>query len=319
MIIFIATLFITLGIVNSSSPKDVQIPNVVGKTQEEAKIEIEKNKLIFNVSKEVFSSDVEKGSVVSQDPEYKNNYSIKEGNTINVVISKGIELVKMPKVVGVEYSKAETTLTDLGLKIEKIEEISQTVEAGYIVNQETAENTEIAVGSTVKIHVSKGNGKKKFKVIDVIGKNRDEAKKSLTDLGMEVSIKEKEDTSKSDGVVLEQSIQSDTEVEEGTKITITVNKIQADVKGTVNVKVKKLADTYAPDSDDSEEKNIKVKVIVGSDTICDRSVDRNTENLNLTFESKGIVNIKVYINGILVNGKSYTMDLNSDNTVLTVG
>ena len=319
LIIFIATLFITLGIVNSSSPKDVQIPNVVGKTQEEAKIEIEKNKLIFNVSKEVFSSDVEKGSVVSQDPEYKNNYSIKEGNTINVVISKGIELVKMPKVVGVEYSKAETTLTDLGLKIEKIEEISQTVEAGYIVNQETAENTEIEVGSTVKIHVSKGNGKKKFKVIDVIGKNRDEAKKSLTDLGMEVSIKEKEDTSKSDGVVLEQSIQSDTEVEEGTKITITVNKIQADVKGIVNVKVTNLADTYAPHSDDSEEKNIKVKVIVGSDTICDRSVDRNTENLNLTYESKGVVNVKVYINGILVNGKSYTVDLNSDNTVLTVG
>ena len=80
-----------------------------------------------------------------------------------------------------------------------------------------------------------------------------------------------------------------------------------------------MADSYAPVSDDSEEKNIKIKVIVGSDTICDRSVDRNTENLNLTFESKGIVNIKVYINGILVNGKSYTMDLNSDNTVLTVG
>ena len=321
LIVFIATLFITLGIANSSTPDDVQIPNVVGKTLEEAKLTVENAKLKFNVSKEIYSADYPEGSIVSQDPEYKNNYSIKEGNTINVVVSKGVELVKMPKVVGEEYSKAETTLTDLGIKIEKIEEISQKVEAGYIVSQETAENTEIEVGTTVKIHVSKGNGKKKFNVPDVVGKNKDDAKNELTELGMEVTVKEKEDSSKSDGIVLDQSVEADTEVEEGTKITITVNKIQVNVQGTVNVKVKTLAEKYAP-ADESEEetvnKDVSVKIVVGTDTIYEKSVSRTTDNINQTFEGKGNVAIKVYINGILVNGKTYTMDLNSDKTVITV-
>ena len=53
LVIFLVTLFITLGVANSSSPKDVQIPNVVGKSQEEAKREIEGLNLKYTVSKEI--------------------------------------------------------------------------------------------------------------------------------------------------------------------------------------------------------------------------------------------------------------------------
>ncbi|MBP3707705.1 MAG: Stk1 family PASTA domain-containing Ser/Thr kinase [Clostridia bacterium] len=328
LIVFIATLFITLGVANSSTPEDVQIPDVVGKTQEEARIAVENAKLKFVVDKEVYSADVPEGCVVSQDPTYKNNYSIKEGNTITVIISKGIELVKMPKVAGEEYTKAETTLTDLGLKIKRIDEISQEIPEGYIIKQETATDTEIEVGTEVVIHVSKGNGKKKFNVPDVVGKNREDAKNELTELGMEVTIKEKEDTSKSDGEVLEQSIEADSPSEEGTKITLTVNKIAASVQGTINVKVKALANKYAPIETPSEEneeeapttptdKNITLKIVVNSDTIYDRSISRDTDSINQTFEGKGNVVVKVYINGIKVNGKDYTMDLNK-TTVLNV-
>jgi len=325
LVVFVAALFITLGVANSSGPKDVQIPNVVGKTQEEARIEVENAKLKFNVSKEEFSTEYPEGTVVSQDPAYKSNFSIKEGNTINVVISKGTEMVKMPKVVGEEFSKAESALIALGLKVEKVEEISQKVQAGIVISQENEENSDVQAGSTVKIHVSKGNGKKKFYVTDVVGKDKDEAQKELTELGMEVSFKEKEDTSKSDGVVLEQSISENTEVEEGTKITLTVNKIKQNVQGTVNVKVKSLVATgkytseaTSEDDETSKEKNVSLKILVGTDPIYDKSVSKDTENVNQTFEGKGNVTIKVYINGILVNGKSYNLDLNSENTVLTV-
>ena len=324
ILILIMIPVITLLVSNSSTPDDVQIPDVVGKTMEEAKMEIENAKLTFSVAKEIFSADVPEGCVISQDPKFKSNYSIKEGNTVSVVISKGVELVKMPKVVGLEYAEAETALTDLGLKIEKIEEISQKVEAGYVVSQDVSENTEVEVGTSVKIHVSKGNGKKKFNVPDVVGKEGEEAKKQLTDLGLEVTVKEKEDSSKSDGVVLEQSIEDGTEVEEGTRINITVNKIKANVQGTINVNVKSLVSTGKYTSEGSDEsgetkdKNVTLKICVGTDTIYDKSISKDTDSVNQTFEGKGNVIIKVYINGILVNGKSYNMDLNSQNTVLNV-
>ena len=320
-IILIAFL-VAFGIGNAGRPKDVQIPNVVGKSQEDAKREVEGLKLKFVVAKEIYSADVPMGCVISQDPTYKADFTIKEGNTISVVISKGVEEVDMPKVVGEEYTKVEVTLKDLGLKIEKIEEISQTIQEGYVISQETEEGAKIQAGSTVKIHVSKGNGKKKFEVPDVVGKSKDEAKDTLTELGMEVNFKEKEDLNQSDGVVLEQNIQAGSQSEEGAKITLTVNKIKTNVSGVVNVKVKSLADKEVPLSGNTEEdkdkQKVAVKIVVGQDTIYDKTISRDTDKITESFEAKGNVIIKVYINGILANKKSYSMDMNSDNRTITV-
>ncbi len=322
ILIFVATLVITLTVINSSTPEDVQIPNVVGVSKEEAKQKIEASKLKFNVSREEYNAEIEAGYVISQDPAYINNYSVKEGSTVNVVLSKGKELVKMPKVIGLEYTKAESTLKELGIEIEKIEETSQKVESGYVISQETSEGTEIETGTKVKLHVSTGTGIKKVTVTSVLGKSKDEAKNTLTSLGLEVNFVEEEDTSKSDGVVLKQSIDAGTSVDEGSAITITVNKIEKNKQGTVNINVKSLANAYVSDDDsensDETSKNVTIKVLVSGDTIYDKKVSRETENLNLTVEGKGNISIKVYINGILANGKTYTMDLNSENTVLTV-
>ena len=329
VLIFVATLVITLTVINSSSPKDVQIPNVVNLTQEEAKRRIEQLKLKF-AYKEEYSADVEAGHVISQDPQYINNYSVKEGSTVTVVISKGMEQTKVPKVIGMEYSKAESALTEAGLEVEKVEETSQKVEAGYVISQEIDANTEVQKGTKIKIHVSTGTGIKKVTVTSVIGKSSEEAKKILTDLKLEVNVVEDEDTSKSDGVVLKQSVDPGTSVEEGSAITITVNKIEKNKQGTVNINVKALANRHLPKSSGEEEdnttttsNNVKITVMVGSDKVYSQKVSRDTEKLNVTVEGKGNITVKVYIanedessNGILA--KNATIDLNSENTVLNV-
>lgn len=329
VLIFVATLVITLTVINSSSPKDVQIPNVVNLTQEEAKQRIEQLKLKF-AYKEEYSADVEAGHVISQDPQYINNYSVKEGSTVTVVISKGMEQTKVPKVIGMEYSKAESALTEAGLEVEKVEETSQKVEAGYVISQEIDANTEVQKGTKIKIHVSTGTGIKKVTVTSVIGKSSEEAKKILTDLKLEVNVVEDEDTSKSDGVVLKQSVDPGTSVEEGSAITITVNKIEKNKQGTVNINVKALANRHLPKSSDEEDdnttttsNNVKITVMVGSDKVYSQKVSRDTEKLNVTVEGKGNITVKVYIanedessNGILA--KNATIDLNSENTVLNV-
>ena len=329
VLIFVATLVITLTVINSSSPKDVQIPNVVNLTQEEAKQRIEQLKLKF-AYKEEYSADVEAGHVISQDPQYINNYSVKEGSTVTVVISKGMEQTKVPKVIGMEYSKAESALNEAGLEVEKVEETSQKVEAGYVISQEIDANTEVQKGTKIKIHVSTGTGIKKVTVTSVIGKSSEEAKKILTDLKLEVNVVEDEDTSKSDGVVLKQSVDPGTSVEEGSAITITVNKIEKNKQGTVNINVKALANRHLPKSSDEEDdnttttsNNVKITVMVGSDKVYSQKVSRDTEKLNVTVEGKGNITVKVYIanedessNGILA--KNATIDLNSENTVLNV-
>ena len=74
----------------------------------------------------------------------------------------------------------------------------------------------------------------------VVGDKEADAKKTLTDLGFEVDIVYEEDTSKDDGVVLKQSLDVGTTVDEGTEVTLTVNKIQEIKEGTVNINLKSL-------------------------------------------------------------------------------
>jgi len=64
-------------------------------------------------------------------------------------------------------------------------------------------------------------------MINVLGKTESKAKTELEKLGLVVGVKYKEDTSKSNGVVLEQSVSANSKVEKGSKVTITVNKIES--------------------------------------------------------------------------------------------
>ena len=73
----------------------------------------------------------------------------------------------------------------------------------------------------------------KVKVIDVVGKTSDDAKKAIEALGLKVEIKTKEDKNKKDGVVLEQSVKKDTQIEKGKTITLTINKIEKTKTNTV--------------------------------------------------------------------------------------
>ena len=68
-------------------PKDVDLPNLVGKTLEEANKEIEKTDIKLEKTEE-FNADVEAGKIISQEPPYIDGYTVKENSTIKIVISK---------------------------------------------------------------------------------------------------------------------------------------------------------------------------------------------------------------------------------------
>lgn len=315
IIIPLIVFFITIGIINAGRVKSVQIPNVVGLTAEEAKVELEKMKLNYEVEAEEFNNEVEPGKIISQNPKYADNYNVLEKSTVKVKISKGPELVKMPKVIGLTYEEAETQLKQLNINIEKIEETSQKIEEGIVITQETAEGEELKVGDSVKLHVSSGTGIPKVVVVGVVGKTIEEAKATLTGLGLEVNIEEKEDTNKSEGIILEQSIVAGTTVEEGTAITLTVNKISPTKQGTLNIKVKSLTG-YTEGTPEQVEIMVKVTSQGTEDTVYKQLVSEDTENLTVNVEGKGTITIKVYADEV----REYigNMNLDSDNNVITV-
>ena len=310
--------FGTQALLSSGQPKDVELPDLVGKTEEEARVALG-DKLRLEI-KEEYNDEVEEGKIISQDPPYKENWTVKENTVVKVVISQGIETVEMKKVVGMKYEEAEKLLQDeLKLKIEKIEETSKTVEEGFIIKQSPEEGTEVKTGETVKITVSKGTGIKKVTVPYVVGDTESDAKKKLADLN--VTVVYEEDTTKVDGKVLRQSIENGKEVDEKTKITITVNKIEAIKTGTIKLNLKSILGDKAiieKDPTTGEEINptANLRIEVDGDTIYKDTPRKDATAITATAQGKGTVTVKVFVDDVKV--KEMQFDLNQENPVLTI-
>lgn len=325
ILLFILSLSITMFVLNITNPPEVSMPKVVGLSKEEAQKQIEEAKLKFEVEKEEYNKDVPEGYVISQDPAYMERFNkVKQGSTVKVVISKGQEKTKIPKVIGMKQDEAVKALEDAKLKVEIVEEFSKKVEEGYVISQETDAETEAFAGDTVKIHVS--SGVEKATVVDVVGKSESEAKKLLEDLGFVVVTTSSEDSSKSTGVVLKQSIDSGKSVEKGTSITITVNSYEASKSMTVNINVKSITGGYTENTENNETngntssvpKTVSITLKSGGTTVySDSGVDKNTTNKSTTITGKGSADLSLTITDS--NGGSWTrtknVNFNNDSTV----
>ena len=134
-------------------PKDVDLPNLVGKTLEEANKEIEKTDIKLEKTEE-FNADVEAGKIISQEPPYIDGYTVKENSTIKIVISKGTEKAIVENVKGKTYEEAAQILDNANLKVERIDQTSKTVEAGIVIDQDPAPGEKVDEGTTVTIVVN---------------------------------------------------------------------------------------------------------------------------------------------------------------------
>ncbi len=304
------------AIMDAGVPDDIDIPNLVGKTLDEARAELEGTDIEL-VSTDEFNADVEAGKIVSQDPEYVEGYTIKENATINVVVSKGIETAVVRKVTGMTYEEAVAELEAANLKAERVEETSQTVEAGIVIRQEPEADAEVNAGDTVKVYVSIGTGIEQVEVENVVGKTEQEAVAILRDrLGFEVNVGYRDDSSKETGVVLSQDVSAGSKIDEGSTINIVVNSYEPTKRATVTVDLKSITGGY--DETDTTltnaDKQVKIELKVDDITTDTRSnADKNAENLSFEVEGKGEIKVSISIsdeNGEIY-GSTKTIDLNS--------
>ena len=299
ILLFSLSLGGTILALNITNPPEVNIPNVVGMAKDEAQREVENEKLKFSIEKEEYNKDVPEGFVISQkvDGDTIGDFTttpstdrkVKEGTTIKVIVSKGQEKTTVPKVIGMKQDEAIKALEAANLKAEVIEETSKKVEEGYVISQETDANAEAYAGDTVKIHVSTGTGIKQVTVVSVIGQDEATAKKTLTDLGLKVNITYADSTS-DNGKVAKQSLDAGKVVDEGTTITLTVNKV-------------------------AESKNVKVFINV-SKIVGEDNNKANTNSTNST-QNREKVYVAITSNGkTLWSGEAYKDETNKEADIL---
>ena len=332
ILLFIITIGATIGISNATRPKDVAIPNLVGKTVDEAKKILEENKLTYVEEESTYNTEYEAGQIISQTPPFVEGRKIKQKTEVKVVVSLGTEKTKVPKLKGLTKQEAEDAADEAKIKLEFVEEISKTVEAGIIIKQEVDTDTEVNAGDTVKVYISIGTGIKQVVVSSVLYQEEATAKQNLEDLGLKVTVEYGEDKTRGNGVVLKQSISSGEKVDEGTAITITVNKLAEKKTATIYVNMKSITGGYSEDADenkdDNENKNettsskpassvkktAKLRIEANGETIYNKDVDKNETKFNTgnnKLTGTGVVTVKVYIDD--VKEKEADLDLNTIN------
>lgn len=326
LIVFIASIGITLGVLNSGKPKDILLPNFTNLTLDEAKAKAEEVKLNLNVSEEKYDVQIEEGKIISQDPKYQPNFTVKEGSTVNVVVSKGQEIVKVTKLVGKTKDEARKELKDLGLEMEIEEVNSDDVEPGIVIEQDKQEGEEVLAGTKIKLKVSLGI--EKVEVPNLTELSEDEAKVKITEAKLKWIRTDKiKDSSKGTGVV-EQNISPKSMVDKNTEISITINEYQKITQGTINIDVAALTG-YTPkykkveDGKDEDGKTkykdvlippekVKIKVTVNDEQVTEQEVSEDEKALQVNFDGEGTVRIKVIIDGS--TKKTVDMNLNSETT-----
>lgn len=158
------------------------VPNVVGKGQDEASRTLTDAGLALGAVTDAYSEDVPPGQVISQS--VAAGTSLAHDSTVDVVLSKGREPRTVPTLTGKGASAAKSSIEALGLVASPTEAYSDTVPEGQVISQQTREGSTVYRGDSVSYTVSKGP--EMVTVPDVVGLQRQEAHDKLEGAGLTV-------------------------------------------------------------------------------------------------------------------------------------
>ena len=202
------------------------VPDLVGKTEEEAKTLANDAHLGVQMAGEE-ASDQEKGRISRQ--ETAAGTQVEANTTVKYWVSTGTAQVTIPDLDGRTGIDAQQTLEDLGLQVNVQKEYSDTddngyalVDPGYVYNVEPAAGTSVQAGSSVTLTVSRGvDYGDNAEVPSVVGMTKDDA---LTTLGkfIDIQITEQQSTEAA-GTVIAQDPEAYAAADPDQPISITIS------------------------------------------------------------------------------------------------
>lgn len=208
--------FQPVALLVSKGPELFGLPELTGKTLDQAKDALNRAEMALGKITEKFDEVAAAGVVLAQDP--ASGTPSRHGTPVNLTVSKGPQPIPVPSVVGQEQDDAVQAIEAAGLKavIAPDRVNDKKIPKGAVASQSPASGT-LTKGGTVTLTVS--DGPKLVNVPSYIGKQASDARKALEKLGFEVRVNNI--LGGFFGTVRDQD-PVDTAVPEGSVITLTV-------------------------------------------------------------------------------------------------
>lgn len=207
----------TVLLIVSKGPERYSVPVLKGLSQDVATALLQKNSLAIGTITEAFNSKIPQGAVIGSSPAVGS--SVRRDTAINLLISKGPELLVLNSYVGKSGDQALTELTNAGFVASTTYAYSDTVAIGAVISQTPAGNGGTAPKGT-KIALVVSQGSESVFVPNVYSFTEAKATAMLQDLDLVVVVKKL--GTRAIKTVTDISPKVGTQVKRGSTVTITV-------------------------------------------------------------------------------------------------
>jgi serine/threonine-protein kinase len=136
-----------VSVVVSKGPRPIDVDDFVGKPESQAREQLRAAGFKVSVVGREFSDTVPLGSVISQDPRRGTAF---RGDRIELVVSKGPELVEVPDLIGQSASSAAAQLEALGLEVDEVRFFD---DSETVVRQSPGGGELVESGTTVTLYL----------------------------------------------------------------------------------------------------------------------------------------------------------------------
>lgn len=172
----------------------------------------------------IIDTDAESGRILSQNPEPGRSMMLTpEGIAVELSVSTGVVLTSVPDVSNIDYREATLTLQNAGFSVELENQTSPSVAKDYVISTSPAANEQISAGSTIYVIVSSGEQVSYVSMPNVIGLTEDSAINKIKNAGLSYGGSDRVSSEYDAGTVIGQSVAKFTEVEEHSKVYLTVS------------------------------------------------------------------------------------------------
>jgi len=300
LLILMATFIVIMGVgyfmlMQYVNVEEVKVPNLVGKHLEVARQDLKSKGLSLKVYYESYSQEIEKDHIISQS--IPPNSKVKKARVIEVVVSKGAQVSKVPELANITLREAEIKLDKLDLQTGEVkEEYSNEVAEGQIISQDPQPGIEVKAGTNINLVISKGGEPQEVEVPNLVGLRQEEAVERLRQLKLILGqVLKRESLDYHQGRVIAQKPSTGTKLMEGSTIQLIVSTGIRNPRGS-EIKDRKIRFNIPP----GDEKRVEfiVQDDNGQRTVYDQ-VHQAGDTVMKDVIIVGPGSIKIYLDGQL--------------------
>ena len=292
--IVVAIIFV-IGIMAMVRPfeevPDTTAPELIGMDINEAM----KKYSGFNIVVESSSFHEQFDKDIIYDQSVNSGMVVKEGATIKVKISSGIQYFSLSDYRNFEENQVYKILTDNEIEFNTVTEYNDEIPEGYVIKTEPGADTQVDTGTVVVVYVSMGAENTYTTVPNVMGYTLEDARMILNSAGIRIGSVDRVEADGQSTEVLSQSLSEGTTVANGTTIGLVIVKEKEETQNSMELII--------PLPNVSSE--VRMEASLGGTTVVSETLVPSEEKFwTISVLGEGLGTVSIYYNGSLYRAYS---------------